>query len=105
MAETNRKPTDSLRTPKPKKKLGLAVPPALRLPHEDLISASSKEPSNQASMTSQTSHTKETEEKSMPSLTSQTSQTSLTSHSQLPTPVSPARDFTKVANSIHREAV
>jgi hypothetical protein len=36
MAEIKPKPNSSLRTPKPKK-LGLSVPPALRLPHEDLI--------------------------------------------------------------------
>ncbi|MEO6392659.1 MAG: hypothetical protein ABIP75_12495 [Pyrinomonadaceae bacterium] len=37
MAETKAKTNDSLRTPKPKKKLGLSVPPPLRMPHEDLI--------------------------------------------------------------------
>jgi hypothetical protein len=96
MAETKPKPTDALRTPKPKKKLGLSVPPALRLPHEDLI-----RPESQTS-TSQTS------------LTSMSSQTSLTRHTKQPTPLSqeistppvaPTRDFTRVANSIHREAV
>src|ERR1700759_2721201 len=88
MAETNRKPTDSLRTPKPKKKLGLSVPPALRLPHEDLIHAT--EPPEEQS------------EQSMPSLTTMTSQTR---HTPDPVPVAPVRDFTKVANSINREAV
>src|SRR5258708_17226907 len=42
MAETKPKTNTSLRTPKPKK-LGLSVPPALRLPHEDLIMAESNE--------------------------------------------------------------
>ena len=37
MAETKPKETSSLRAPKAKKKLGLSVPPALRMPHEDLI--------------------------------------------------------------------
>jgi hypothetical protein len=104
VAETKPKTADSLRTPKPKKKLGLAVPPALRLPHEDLISASPKESVEQASMPS---HTNQTDEVSLPSQTRQTgmtSQSSTTSHTQ-PPPVSPVRDFTKVANSIHREAV
>ena len=88
MAETKPKTADSLRTPRPKKKLGLSVPPALRLPHEDLITPS-------------------------PPITTadEASQTSLTSHSEdaaplsQQTPIAPARDFTRVANSIHREAV
>jgi hypothetical protein len=37
MAETKIKSGDALRIPKPKKKLGLSVPPPLRMPHEDLI--------------------------------------------------------------------
>ncbi|MDT7540852.1 MAG: hypothetical protein QOE33_756 [Acidobacteriota bacterium] len=71
MAETKPKQASSLRTPKPKKMLGLTVPPALRLPHEDLIG-----PSTQASTQ---------KDKSVSSLTSQTtttSQTSQTSPSQ-----------------------
>ena len=43
MAETKSKTTDALRTPKPKKKLGLTVPPPLRMPHEDLIHTNSSE--------------------------------------------------------------
>src|SRR3712207_2100871 len=95
MAETKPKASDSLRVPKPKKKLGLSVRPAIRLPHEDLIQA---QPSDAPT--------------TMPSLTSQTSMSSLTSQTptveELPppaVPVSPAKDFTKVANSIGREAV
>ena len=85
MAETKPKSTDSLRTPKPKKRLGLSVPPALRLPHEDLIVTTKQaEPQEQQGMTSLTS---------------------LTSHTPEKPPVSPVRDFTKVANSIYREAV
>ena len=92
MAETKAKPADSLRTPKPKKKLGLSVPPALRLPHDDLIHP-------------------EVEPTTMPSQTSQSTTTSLTRHTSVtaeeasPTPIAPARDYTKVANSINREAV
>lgn len=37
MAETKPKESSSLRQPKAKKTLGLSVPPALRMPHEDLI--------------------------------------------------------------------
>jgi hypothetical protein len=92
MAETKPKATDSLRTPKPKKKLGLTVPPALRLPHEDLITPQNGIIANiDDSMTSMTSHS------------------SHTSHTQQNTieeaPVAPQRDYTKVANSISRQAV
>ena len=103
MAETKPKASPSLRTPKPKK-LGLAVPPALKLPHEELIKT--EVDSAPATMTSQTS---------MPSQTSQASPTRHTKHSQthistavaqeVEVPVSPVRDYTKVANSIRREAV
>jgi hypothetical protein len=98
MAEIKPKAADSLRTPKPKKKLGLSVPPALRMPHDDLI-----HPENEAlTLPSQTSQT---------TSTSQTSATSLTSHTTPVTepksssPVAPVRDYAKVANSIHREAI
>jgi hypothetical protein len=37
VADAKPKETTSLRTPKAKKTLGLSVPPALRMPHEDLI--------------------------------------------------------------------
>lgn len=52
MAETKPKPESSMRTPRAKKTLGLSVPPALRMPHEDLISTPSR--SSPASQTSQT---------------------------------------------------
>ena len=95
MAETKPKASDSLRIPKPKKKLGLSVRPAIRLPHEDLIQAQPKVAP--PTMPSQTS------------LTSTSSQTSHTSPSeelqQTALPISPSKDFTKVANSIGREAV
>lgn len=86
MAEPKPKPTDSLRTPKPKKKLGLSVPPALRLPHEDLIT---------------------TEQRAVPPepKQEQVTLTSMTSHTSEESPVAPQRDYTKVANSISRQAV
>ena len=43
MAETKPKESSSLRQPKAKKTLGLSVPPALRMPHEDLIHPESTE--------------------------------------------------------------
>lgn len=95
MAETKPKPNSSLRTPRPKK-LGLAVPPALRMPHDALIIA---EPLESAPET-------------LPSQTSHSSQTSPTRHTEATlspspadVPVSPERDYTKVANSIRRDAV
>jgi hypothetical protein len=71
----------TLRTPGPKKKLGLSVPPALRLPHDDLIGPTT------------------------PSQTSQSSQTSLTSQGTEPDSVAPQRDFTKTPNSIVRDVL
>jgi hypothetical protein len=95
MAESKPKTSDALRVPKPKKKLGLSVRPAIRLPHEDLIQA--QHSNALSSMPSQTSPT---------SMSSQTSHTSINEEPQPTTlPVSPSRDFTKVANSIGREAV
>src|SRR5215204_535967 len=94
MAETKPKQSPSLRTPRPKK-LGLAVPPALRLPHDELIVAEAA-PRTTApdTMTSQTT---------MTSPTRHTSEVAITPPIEVP--VSPARDYTKVANSIRREAV
>jgi hypothetical protein len=103
MAESKTKPSNSLRTPGPKKKLGLVVPPALRLPHDELIKSESL--ADDITMPSQTS---------MSSQASQSSQTRHTKQSARPqgspppaeeVPVSPVRDYTKVANSIRREAV
>jgi hypothetical protein len=116
VAETKPKSADSLRTPKPKKKLGLAVPPALRLPHEDLITSSHKEatPKEFPDQASTPRQLPESSDNTMPTQTRQTSHTtqtslsslsSMTSHTRQATPVSPVRDFTKFANSIHREAV
>lgn len=100
MAETKPKQSSSLRTPRPKK-LGLAVPPALRLPHDELIVA--EEAPHLTTPETMPSHTSQT---SMTTLTSHTSHTSEADSSTLAdVPVSPARDYTKVANSIRREAV
>jgi len=100
MAESKPKPTPAMRTPKPKK-LGLVVPPALRLPHEELIKAElTDDGGTMTSLTSLTSHTPQARpagrtdggEKPLPAPTEDV-------------PVSPVRDYTKVANSIRREAV
>jgi hypothetical protein len=98
MAETKPKAADSLRIPKPKKKLGLSVPPALRLPHDDLIHPESD-------TTTLTSHTSQTTSTSQASRTSHTSQTPIITEIKNSSPVAPVRDYTKVANSIHREAI
>jgi hypothetical protein len=91
MSETKPKQTSSLRTPRPKK-LGLSVPPALRLPHDELIVAAEPPPvAASESMPSQTSLTRHTAE--------------ITSPAPAELPVAPTRDYTKVANSIRREAV
>lgn len=102
MAEAKHKGSESLRTPKPKKKLGLTVPPALRMPHDDLIlsepsTIQSPEKETKDSQTSHSRHTSQTSTTTIPTMTS------LTSHSI--ESVSPQKDFTKVANSIGREAV
>src|SRR4051794_7512043 len=141
MADPKRKTHTALRNPGPKKKLGLVVPPPLRMPHEELItSAPSLSEIEKLTLTSQTSltsqgrhsnqksehaaklftgHNESPEDRPLTVSESEgektdltmTSQTSLTSHSQiaepqksLKTPVAPDRDFTRVANSIAREA-
>jgi len=76
MAEPKEKPGSSLRSPKPKKTLGLSVPTALRLPHDDLIKP---------------------EQNTMPSQTTQTR------HSRQG--IAPERDFARVPNSLTREVI
>jgi hypothetical protein len=106
MAETKPKNASSLRTPGPKKKLGLAVPPALRMPHEDFITPRREPPPD-----TQTVENKEStpSSESMPSQTRHTSlhnQTSETSElDENGAAIAPQKDFTKVANSIGRQAV
>ena len=87
MAESKTKPSSSLRTPGPKKKLGLTVPPALRLPHDELIKSAV---GGERSMTSHA-----------PQSIDPTTATSPSAE----VPISPVRDYTKVPNSIPREAV
>jgi hypothetical protein len=60
MAESKPKQASSLREPQTKKKLGLAVPPALRLPHADLIKQESPTLTRQTSLPSQSSQTRQT---------------------------------------------
>ncbi|HEX8501498.1 MAG TPA: hypothetical protein VF659_13020 [Pyrinomonadaceae bacterium] len=100
MTEPKTKPSASLRTPGPKKKLGLVVPPALRLPHDELIkSESSIENATMPSQPSQPSHSSQT------SHTKQGARPKVTSPPAEDVPISPVKDYTKVANSIRREAV
>lgn len=86
MAETKTKQPDTLRIPKPKKTLGLSVPPSLKLPHEDLIIAPTL-----PSQTSQSSQTRQTPPNAADLIEAKSA--------------APVRDFMKVANSIHREAI
>jgi hypothetical protein len=102
------KPEDksSMRTPGPKKKLGLAVPPALRMPHEDLIIRQID--SGEATLPSTTRQPRPTRQSSHSSHTSHTSHTTNASVGAPPpeqSPISPQRDYTKTANSIVREAI
>jgi hypothetical protein len=85
MPETKPKEATSLREPKPKKKLGLSVPPALRMPHDDLIAPQKTETT-------------------LPSLTRQTSMTSPSSHTRQAA-VAPERNFHKVTNTITKEVI
>lgn len=90
MVDAKPKPSSSLRSPGPKKKLGLAVPPALRMPHEELIRAERESTATQPIPTSPTPRT---------------SPTLATSRTDATHPIAPARDFTRVANSIVRDVV
>jgi hypothetical protein len=98
------KPEDksSMRVPGPKKKLGLAVPPALRMPHEDLIIRQiNSEEIAQPSLTSHASQTRPARQ------TRHTTNTSVSVRDNSPeqSPIAPQRDYTKTANSIVREAI
>jgi hypothetical protein len=102
------KPEDksSMRTPGPKKKLGLAVPPALRMPHEDLIirqiNSEENAPSSMPSHATQTSQPRPARHSSQ---TRHTTNTSLRDKTLEQSPIAPQRDYTKTANSIVREAI
>jgi hypothetical protein len=99
------KPEDksSMRTPGPKKKLGLAVPPALRMPHEDLIIRQID--SKEVAPSSRTSHTSQTSQPRPTSHSSHTTDTSFRDNPPEQSPIAPQRDYTKTANSIVREAI
>src|SRR4028119_561639 len=84
MGETKPKTTDSLREPKRKKTLGLTVPTALRLPHDDLIKP---------------------EETPVTPVTAVTPVTPVTPVPHITGDVAPKRDFTRVANSVVRDAI
>ena len=76
----------SLRTPGPKKKLGLVVPPALRMPHQDLIAQRQEETQRPSeNMPSTTRHTRDSDEND--------------------SAIAPQRDFMRAANSIVREVI
>jgi hypothetical protein len=88
MGEIKPKTTSSLREPKRKKTLGLTVPTALRLPHDDLIKP---------------------EDTSVTPVTPVTAVTPVTpvelTTTHLPSDAAPKRDFTRVANSVVRDAI
>ncbi|HLL14432.1 MAG TPA: hypothetical protein VK388_05185 [Pyrinomonadaceae bacterium] len=86
MGETKPKASNSLRSPQPKKKLGLSVPTALRLPHDDLI----KPEETQTPVTPVTR---------VPPVTPVTPVTGVTGDA------APKKDFTRVANSVVRDAI
>jgi DNA-binding Lrp family transcriptional regulator len=77
MAETKQKQSPSLRTPGVKKKLGLSVPPPLRMPHEDLVKRISQE--TELDLTSQETKTSLDSKTSLPLQSSLGSKTSLDS--------------------------
>jgi hypothetical protein len=89
MGETKPKHPTSLRSPQPKKKLGLSVPSALRMPHEDLIK-------REESLTPVTPVTP---------VTSVTGVTPVTPVTPVTEDAAPKRDFTRTANSIVRDAI
>lgn len=103
MVKTKPEERSGMRQPGAKKKLGLAVPPALRLPHDDLIHAVI--PSSELEATSMPSQTRQPSQTTHTSHTRRTRQTRQSPSSPIPSPVAPERDFTRTANSIVREAV
>jgi len=133
MTDPKPKHSPALREPKPKKKLGLSVPPPLRMPHEELVIAPPPRPDTLPSQTSQTNQSTPAEQfhtlpsqtrhtAPLPARTSQTTQSrqaSQTTQTRLgrvrlgqadvagsaAMPIAPIRDYSKVANSITREAI
>ncbi|HEX5706479.1 MAG TPA: hypothetical protein VFX96_04250, partial [Pyrinomonadaceae bacterium] len=98
MAETKSKPADSLRTPKAKKKLGLSVPPVLRMPHDDLIKVENPtQPIPTQPNPTQPNPAQPIPAAFLPPATQKsTEETSI---------VAPHRDFNKRANSLERDAL
>jgi hypothetical protein len=91
MAEPKEKTAGILREPKAKHKLGLKVPTALRLPHDDLIKPTLPSQTSQSTQTTPASHTSQTRQgDNQPGAAAE---------------VSPRRDFTKVPNSVAREVI
>lgn len=102
MAETKQKPADSLRTPKPKKKLGLSVPPVLRMPHDDLIKMESPtQPIPTQPNPTQLDPSQPTPSAPDPPPAQRTEEAA----SKEASVVAPNRDFNKRANSIERDAL
>ena len=99
MAETKPKQTGSLREPKPKKTLGLTVPSALRLPHDDLIKpeVTDQLPDSSQLEPEQAANSRESSSTSIARTTSRPGMSATT--------IAPERDFQRVANSITREAM
>jgi hypothetical protein len=97
MGETKPKTAGSLREPKRKKTLGLTVPSALRLPHDDLI-----KPEKASTITPVTPVTPVTD------VTTVTPVTDVSPAKTMPrvgSDAAPKRDFTRVANSVVRDAI
>lgn len=90
MGETKPKNASSLREPKRKKTLGLTVPTALRLPHDDLIKPED---------------TPVTPVTPVTDVTPVTPVPATNSISNVAGDVAPKRDFTRVANSVVRDAI
>jgi hypothetical protein len=93
MGETKPKPASSLREPKRKKTLGLTVPTALRLPHDDLIKPE------------QTAATPVTPVTPVTAVTPVTPVTPVEQETHPTGDAAPKRDFTRVANSVVRDAI
>lgn len=87
MGEIKPKPAGSLREPKRKKTLGLTVPTALRLPHDDLIKPE-QTPVTPVTVVTPVTPVTPVEQKSHPT-----------------SDAAPKRDFTRVANSVVRDAI
>jgi hypothetical protein len=93
MGEIKPKTADSLREPKRKKTLGLTVPTALRLPHDDLIKPEETSPTPVTPVTPVTV------------VTPVTDVNPVKTAPHLGGDAAPKRDFARVANSVVRDAI